>query len=105
MGESILNSFENKGNRQDVDSDIDTLRKLLAADVKEHPGKQKFRELFNFIQETLEGGKSVSSIARNLKAVGVSVSPATLSKWIDEEKEVRKKRSGVRDAILKAAIK
>lgn len=99
MGQSVLNPIGNNRNHQDVQSDIDVLRKLLAADVKEHPGKRKFRELFSFIQEMLGEKKSVASIARSLKAVGVNVSPATLAKWIAEEMEMRKNRSLVQETL------
>lgn len=96
----------------DTRADIEELRTLL---TRQHidPKKQRFRDMYDTLQELIAAGLSHAAIIRKLKSMDLSISPVTFKNWLAElqrEREstvVSDQRRGdvsqVRDAIQRSA--
>lgn len=67
----------------DLQADIEELRKLLS-DRNADPRKQRFRNMYDTIQELIAGGISNAAIIKKLKDMGLSVAPVTFKNWLAE---------------------
>ncbi|MFM0042161.1 hypothetical protein [Paraburkholderia sediminicola] len=67
----------------DLQADIEELRKLLS-DRKADPRKQRFRNMYDTIQELIAGGVSNAAIIKKLKDIGLGVAPVTFKNWLAE---------------------
>ena len=67
----------------DQKADIAELSKLL---YERHadPRKQRFRNMYDTIQELIAAGVSHAAIIRKLKDMGLSVAPVTFKNWLAE---------------------
>jgi hypothetical protein len=67
----------------DLQADIEELRKLLS-DRHADPRKQRFRNMYDTIQELIAGGVSNAAIIKKLKDIGLGVAPITFKNWLAE---------------------
>lgn len=67
----------------DMQADITELRKLLS-ERNEDLRKQRFRNVYDTIQELIAVGVSNAAIIKKLKDMGLSVAPVTFKNWLAE---------------------
>lgn len=67
----------------DLQADIEELRKLLS-DRYADPRKQRFRNMYDTIQELAAAGVSNAAIIKKLKDMGLNLAPVTFKNWLAE---------------------
>ncbi|WP_321885997.1 hypothetical protein [Paraburkholderia bannensis] len=67
----------------DLQADIEELRKLLS-DRHADPRKQRFRNMYDTIQELAAAGVSNAAIIKKLKDMGLNLAPVTFKNWLAE---------------------
>ncbi|KAF3461271.1 hypothetical protein GO287_02047 [Ralstonia solanacearum] len=72
----------------DPNADVAELRKLLS-ERHADPRKQRFRHMYDAIQELIAAGVSHAAIIRKLKDMGLSVAPITFKSWLSEMQRER----------------
>ena len=107
-----MNRAVSTSQAHDPNADIAELRKLLS-DRYADPRKQRFRSMYDTIQELIAAGVSNAAIIRKLKSMGLSISPVTFKNWLAELQRERERTavsdqhvagvSQVRDAIQRGA--
>lgn len=70
-------------------ADIDELRTLLAQQRRMDPRRQRFRNMYDTIQELIAAGLPHAAIIRKLKSMDLSISPVTFKSWLAEIQQER----------------
>ncbi|WP_414449810.1 hypothetical protein AB4851_28775 [Burkholderia sp. 22PA0099] len=73
-----------------MQADIEELRKLLSNHHAD-PRKQRFRDMYDTIQELIGGGVSNAAIIKKLKDMGLGLAPVTFKSWLAE---IQRERDG-----------
>ncbi|WP_147364318.1 hypothetical protein [Burkholderia pseudomallei] len=74
----------------DPQADVAELRKLLS-ERHANPRKQRFRNMYDTIQELTAEGVSNAAIIKKLKDMGLGVAPVTFKNWLAE---IQRERDG-----------